>query len=92
MNRKMRRAINKKSQASGRTGKADLNDPVEAQDLLESLSVVELVAGINNSLDVLRRKGVQVKDWDSRGRQLYQLKAFGDRVFFLAAEPGGVKT
>lgn len=85
MNRKQRRAINKRRKG------ADLNDPVQAQAVLESLSIADLVAGINNSLGVLNKRGVAVKDWDQKSRELYRLKAFGDRVVFLAADPKDIK-
>lgn len=66
--------------------KKDLNDPRQAQAMLESLPTETLVAGINNSLGILQRRGIPISDWDSKGRELYRLKVFNGKVYFLAAE------
>lgn len=81
MNREQARAAMR-----GRAKKKDLNDPRQAQAMLEGLPVETLVAGINNSLGILQRRGIQISDWDSKGRELYRLKVFGRKVYFLAAE------
>lgn len=59
--------------------------------MLENLPIVTLVAGINNSLDILQKRGISISDWDQKKRELYRLKVFGDRVYFLAAEMEGMK-
>ncbi len=82
MNRKQRRAV----QYGRKTEGVDLKDPEQAQELLENLPVATLVAGVNNSLNILRRRGISIKDWDIKSRELYSLKVFGSRVYFLATE------
>lgn len=82
MNREQARAAMR-----GMGKKKDLNDPRQAQAMLESLPTETLVAGINNSLGILQGRGVQISDWDSRGRELYRLKVFNGKAYFLAAEP-----
>lgn len=57
------------------------------QEPLESLPVAALLAAVNNSLQLLRKKGISVSDWDQKKRALYGLKVFGGRVYFLATEP-----
>lgn len=52
MNRAQRRAMRQ-----GKTKRPDLNDPAQAQKMLEELPVATLVAGINNSLDILQKRG-----------------------------------
>ena len=47
MNRKQLRNIRK-----GKKGGPNLNDPRQAQEMLEHLPIATLVAGINNSLDI----------------------------------------
>ncbi len=83
MNRKQARVVMK-----GKTRGPNLNDPRQAQAMLENLPVATLVAGINNSLDILQKRGIPVSDWDQKKRELYRLKVFGGRVYFLAAESG----
>ena len=63
-----------------------INDPRKAQEMLEHLPIATLVAGINNSLDVLQKRGISISDWDQKKRELYRLKVFGGKVYFLAAE------
>ncbi len=81
MNRNGRRTVRK-----GKARGLDLNDPKQAQELLENLPVATLVAGINNSLDILQKRGISVSDWDQKKRELYRLKVFGTKVYYLAAE------
>lgn len=70
----------------GKSKKPNLNDPRQAQAMLENLPITLLVAGINNSLRVLQKRGIPISDWDQKSRELYGLKVFGGKVYFLAAE------
>lgn len=81
MNRAQRRA-----RQQGKTKGPNLNDPVQAQKMLENLPIATLVAGINNSLDILQKRGIPISDWDQKKRELYRIKVFGGKVYFLAAE------
>lgn len=81
MNRKQRRYL-KYRKSKGR----NLNDPGQAQEMLENLPDATLVAGINNSLDILQKRGIVISDWDNKKRELYRLKVFGRKIYFLAAE------
>lgn len=81
MNRKQARASMR-----GKAGRLNLNDPRQAQAMLENLPIATLVAGINNSLDILQKRGIPISDWDQKERELYRLKVFGGKVYFLAAE------
>jgi len=81
MNRSQRRAVQR-----GKAKGLDLNDPRQAQEMLENLPTATLIAGINNSLDILQKRGVPISDWDNKKRELYRLKVYGGRVCFLAAE------
>lgn len=81
MNRKQRRDLKFR-----RNKGANLNDPEQAQEMLENLPAATLVAGINNSLSVLQKRGIVISDWDLKKRELYRLKIFGKKIYFLAAE------
>lgn len=83
MNRKQRRDLKYR-----RSKGTNLNDPEQAQEMLENLPDATLVAGINNSLGILQKRGVIISDWDNKKRELFRLKIFGKKVYFLAAEPG----
>lgn len=87
--RKRRGRVNRKQARAAMRGKAkapNLNDPRQAQAMLENLPIATLVAGVNNSLDILQKRGVPISDWDQKKRELYRLKVFGGKVYFLAAE------
>lgn len=81
MNRKQAR-----TQMHGKAKKPNLNDPRQAQAMLENLPIATLVAGINNSLAILQQRGIPISDWDQKKRELCRLKVFGGKVYFLAAE------
>lgn len=81
MNRKQRRDLKYK-----RSRETNLNDPEQAQEMLENLPDVTLVAGINNSLGILQKRGVIISDWDNKKRELHRLKVFDKKIYFLAAE------
>jgi hypothetical protein len=93
-NRQQRRAIEKQkkrqqlkqARAPEQTG-GDITDPEDAQSLLESMTVPTLVAGINNTLEVLERRGIVPKDYDHQERELYRLKIIKGKVFYLADAP-----
>ena len=80
MNRAQRRAKREKR------SNIDLNNPEQAQAMLEKLPIATLVAGINNSLSIIQKRGVPILDWDEKKRELYRLKVFNEKVYFLAAE------
>jgi hypothetical protein len=63
----------------------DLTDPRLAQQMLEAVPTEILAAGINSSLEILQKRGIHILDWDQRERELYRIKAFGSRVYFLAS-------
>lgn len=81
MNKKQFRVIQKRKSKT-----PNLNDPKQAQEMLENLPIAALVAGINNSLSVLQKRGMTINDWDAKKRELYRLKIFGGKIYFLAAE------
>ena len=90
--------MNRKQVRAAMRGKAkgpNLNDPRQAQKMLENLPIATLVAGINNSLDILQmrtqKRGIPISDWDKKKRELYRLKVFGGKVYFFAAESDGTE-
>ena len=52
---------------------------------LEQMPAAELAAGINHILDTLRARGIVVRDYDDKDRQLYKIQMIHGRPFFLAA-------
>ena len=54
----------------GKAKGPNLNDPRQAQEMLENL----------------QKRGIPISDWDQKKRELYRLKVFGGKVYFLAAE------
>mgnify|MGYP001051122499 FL=1 len=81
MNRRQARAAKRQNRS------LDLTDPRQAQQMLEAASAEVLVAGINNSLEILQKRGVHILDWDQREREMYRIKVFGSRIYFLASLP-----
>ena len=56
------------------------------KQVLEKLPIAMLIAIINTSLDVLQKRGIPIYDWDVKNRELYRLKIFRGKIYFLAAE------
>lgn len=78
--RRREKRVNRKQTRTAMQGKSkgpNLNDSRQAQAMLENLPIATLVAGINNSLDILQKRGVSIWDWDNKKRELYRLKVFG---------------
>jgi len=78
MNRTQRRGQGKKNA-----------DAAQAQRFLDNLPLNVLIASINNSIDVLHKRGIEICDWDCKERELYQLRMYAGKVYFLAAPPDG---
>lgn len=54
--------------------------------MYENLPIASLIAGINNNLEILQKRGISILDWDKKRRKLYSLKIVGGKVYFLAAD------
>ncbi len=79
MNRKQQRAIQQRKTK-------ELNLSQQKQEILENLPIATLIAGINNNLGILWKRGISISDWDKKERKLYGLKVYNGRAYFLAAD------
>jgi len=93
-NRQQRRAFEKqkkhqqiKQARQPEQPKGDITDPHEAQAMLEGMTTPALVAGINNTLEILERRGIVPKDYDHKERGLFRLKVIKGKVFYLVDVP-----
>lgn len=62
------------------------NNLADATQVMRQLPVPALLQCIEWQLDILREKGVEVKDWDNKNRVLKQVRFMGGKAYFLAAE------
>ncbi len=58
----------------------------QKKEMYENLPIASLIAGINNNLEILQKRGISILDWDKKRRKLYSLKIVGGKVYFLAAD------
>ena len=72
MNRAQRRAMRQ-----GKTKRPDLNDPAQAQKMLEELPVATLVSVINNILDILQKRCAGPRRLTQRARSTARRRRFG---------------
>lgn len=93
-NRQQRRAIEKqrrhqqiKQARQPEQPKGDITDPSEAQAMLEGMTTPALVAGINNTLEILEKRGIVPKDYDHKERGLFRLNVIKGKVFYLVDIP-----
>lgn len=86
MNRAQRRAAIKAGKLPKGTKAADLYSAQSAQDIVDSLTTPQIVAGINNLLEQLEKRGKTVADWDNDKRKLYRLQIKRNNVFYLATD------
>lgn len=60
------------------------NNLADATQVMRQLPVPALLQCIEWQLDILREKGIEVKDWDNKNRVLKQVRFIGGKAYFLA--------
>lgn len=58
----------------------------DATQVMRRLSVSTMLASIEMQIDILRERGVEIRDWEHKDRVLQQVRMMGGKVYFLAAE------
>lgn len=58
----------------------------QAKNILQILPVAALISSIETMIGILKKRGVEIRDWDNKGRTLEQIRMIGGKVYFLAAE------
>ena len=61
--------------------------PADPAQSLSLLKPEQLAEGINNLIDALREKGVEIRDYDQKDRIVYQVKKIRGSFYILAADP-----
>ena len=59
-------------------------DVAVAQAGLRDLPIPALVATISTIIDILRDRGVEIRDWDDKAKVVYKLSVIGGKVYILA--------
>lgn len=63
-------------------------DPAQSLSLIMScLNPEQIAEGINNLIEALRVKGVEIRDYDQKDRIVYQVKKIRGSFYILAADP-----
>lgn len=63
----------------------------DATQVMRQLPVSAMLASIEMQIDILRERGVEIRDWESKDRVLRQVRMMGGKVYFLAAEDSEAK-
>lgn len=58
----------------------------DATQVMRQLPVSAMLASIEMQIDILRERGVEIRDWEHKDRVLQQVRMMGGKVYFLAAE------
>ena len=58
----------------------------DATQVMRQLPVSAMIASIEMQIDILKERGVEIKDWDNKDRTLHQIRMMGGKVYFLATE------
>ena len=62
------------------------NNLADATQVMRSLPIPALLQSIEWQLDILREKGIGIKDWDNKGRVIKQVRWIGGKAYFFAEE------
>lgn len=63
----------------------------DATQVMRQLPVSAMLASIEMQIDILRERGVEIRDWEHKDRVLQQVRMMGSKVYFLAAEDNKAK-
>lgn len=63
----------------------------DATQVMRQLPVSAMLASIEMQIDILRERGVEIRDWEHKDRVLQQVRMMGGKVYFLAAEDNKAK-
>lgn len=58
----------------------------DATQVMRQLPVSAMLASIEMQIDILRERGVEIRDWEHKDRVLQQVRIMGGKAYFLAAE------
>lgn len=56
----------------------------DATQLMKQLPVSAMVSSIEMQIDILRERGIEIRDWDNKDRTLRQIRILGGKAYFLA--------
>lgn len=56
----------------------------DATQIMKQLPVSAMVASIEMQIDILRERGIEIRDWDNKDRTLRQIRILGGKAYFLA--------
>lgn len=59
-------------------------DAKAAQTGLKQLPTVSLVATIDTMIGILQDRGIEIRDWDDKGKVVQRMKCIGGKVYILA--------
>jgi hypothetical protein len=57
-----------------------------AKNMLMTLPIPGIIASIEMQINILKRRGVVIKDWDNKNRTVEQIRMIGGKVYFLAID------
>lgn len=69
-----------------KSSKHQKNNLASATQVMRNLPVPALLQSIEWQLDILREKGIEVKDWDNKGRVIRQVRWIGGKAYFFAED------
>lgn len=61
-------------------------DAAAAQAGLRDLPIPALVATISIIIDILRERGVEIRDWDDKEKVVHKMSVIGGKVYILAPQ------
>lgn len=59
--------------------------------LVNNVPTPLILRNIEQQIELLSKRGVQIRDWDNKDRVLKQVRIIGGKVYFLAATEPEVK-
>lgn len=85
----VRNMANRKNPKNKTDGKLGINNLMK---LIYEMPLPLVLRNIEQQIELLSKRGVQIRDWDNKDRVLTQVRIIGGKVYFLAAtEPEAKK-
>lgn len=58
----------------------------DATQVMRQLPVAAILSSIEMQINVLKERGIEIRDWENKDRILQQIRILGGKAYFLATE------
>ncbi len=59
---------------------------IDVTQVMRQLPVPAILSSIEMQINILRERGIEIRDWENKKRVLQQVRILGGKAYFLAIE------